>query len=306
MSFAMFVAWVLAGVVAGVLAGLVMKRGGYGLKKDIIFGLVGSIGLSWIFRAIGVFTGSGIVVAAIIAFIGAVIPIVVQRKFWPTESAGEEKADKWWRWGLGATVVAVVAWMTLGPVPQPAATAAVIEDKTYAVTPASVKVQAGIVTGEVTAMKVAERVEKGSDRIVSPAKLTATLTLKNTSANQTVRLIEGKLLYIDAQVTATLTLKNTSANQTVRLIEGKLLYIDAQGQPIKLEDARTEPTLKFATYGSERLDPGQEATQSLDVEFPAEALKAKRLKEIRLELAYIPSPFREETVNFAVSIGAGK
>ena len=277
MSFAMFVAWVLAGVVAGVLAGLVMKRGGYGLKKDIIFGLVGSIGLSWIFRAIGVFTGSGIVVAAIIAFIGAVIPIVVQRKFWPTESAGEEKADKWWRWGLGATVVAVVAWMTLGPVPQPAATAAVIEDKTYAVTPASVKVQAGIVTGEVTAMKVAERVEKGSDRIVSPAKLTATLTLKNTSANQTVRLIEGKLL-----------------------------YIDAQGQPIKLEDARTEPTLKFATYGSERLDPGQEATQSLDVEFPAEALKAKRLKEIRLEFSYIPSPYREETVNFAVSIGAGK
>jgi hypothetical protein len=92
----------------------------------------------------------------------------------------------------------------------------------------------------------------------------------------------------------------------VRLLEGKLRYIDAEGQPIKLEDARTEPTLKFATYGSERLDPGQEAIQSLDVEFPADALKAKRLKEIRLEFAYIPSPYREETVNFAVSIGAGK
>jgi hypothetical protein len=35
-------------------------------------------------------------------------------------------------------------------------------------------------------------------------------------------------------------------------------------------------------------------------------LKAKRLKEIRLEFAYIPSSYREETVNFAVSIGAGK
>src|SRR5256885_16203547 len=101
MSFAMFVAWVLAGVVAGVLAGLVMKRGGYGLKKDIIFGLFGSIGLSWIFRAIGVFTGSGMVVAAIMAFIGAVIPIAVQSKFWPTESVGEGKADKGWRSGLG-------------------------------------------------------------------------------------------------------------------------------------------------------------------------------------------------------------
>jgi hypothetical protein len=58
-------------------------------------------------------------------------------------------------------------------------------------------------------------------------------------------------------------------------------------------------------YGGE-LDPGQDATQSLDVEFPAEALKAKKLKEIRLELAYIPSPYREESVNFIVSIGEGK
>ena len=174
--------------------------------------------------------------------------------------------------------MALVAWMILGPVQQPAATAAAIEEKTYAVTPASVKVKAGIVTGEVTEMKVTERVEKGSDRIVTAAKLTGTLRLKNTSANQTVRLLEGKL-------------------QLYR----------SQGQPIKLEDARTEPTFKFATYGSnERLDPGQEAIQSLDVEFPAEALKAKSLKEIRLEFAYIPSPYREETVNFAVSIGAGK
>jgi len=35
-------------------------------------------------------------------------------------------------------------------------------------------------------------------------------------------------------------------------------------------------------------------------------LKDKRLKQIRLEFAYIPSPYREETVNFAVSIGAAK
>jgi hypothetical protein len=184
----------------------------------------------------------------------------------------------WWRWGLGAALVATVAWMILGPVPQPTATAATIEDKTYPVTPAALKGNAGIVTSEMTDLKVTERVEKGSDRVTTPAKLTGTLRLKNTSANQTVRLLDGKLL-----------------------------YIDAQGAPIKLEDARTEPTLKFTTYGSsDRLDPGQEATQSLDVEFPAEALKANRLKQIRVEFAYIPSPYREETVNFAVSIGAGQ
>jgi hypothetical protein len=80
-------------------------------------------------------------------------------------------------------------------------------------------------------------------------------------------------------------LKNSSSNQTVRLVAGKIQYIDAGGQPIKLEETRTEPTLKFQTYGTDRLDPGQEATQSLDVDFPAEALKAQKLNEIRLELA---------------------
>ena len=32
-------------------------------------------------------------------------------------------------------------------------------------------------------------------------------------------------------------------------------------------------------------------------------VKAKKLKEIHLELAYLPSPYREETVHFSVSIG---
>jgi uncharacterized membrane protein YeaQ/YmgE (transglycosylase-associated protein family) len=272
-----FLTWILAGLLAGLLAGWVVKRGSYGLSWDITLGLVGSIGGSWILRSLGFYPGAGIIATAVVAFIVAVIPIVVQRKFWPTARPIQKK-DKFWRWGLGAALVALVAWMTLGPVQQPAAVAAPIEDKTYAVMPPSVKVKAGIVTGEVTDMKVAERVEKGSDRIVTAAKLTGMLKLKNTSANQTVRLLEGKLR-----------------------------YIDAKGQPIMLEDARTEPAFKFSAYGSsDRLDPGQEAIQSLDVEFPAAALKPNSLKEIRLEFAYIPSPYREETVNFAVSIGAGK
>ena len=272
-----FLTWILAGVLAGLLAGWIVKRGSYGLNWDLTLGLVGSIGGSWLLRSLGFYPGAGIVATAVVAFVVAVIPIVAQRKFFATERAVQKK-DAYWRWGLGAGLVALVAWMTLGPVQQPAAVAAAIEEKTYAVTPASLQMKAGIVTGEVSEMKVAERVEKGSDRIVTAAKLTGMLKLKNTSANQTVRLLDGKLL-----------------------------YIDAQGQPIKLEDGRTEPTFKFVAYGSsERLDPGQEAIQSLDLEFPTEALKDKRLKQIRLEFAYIPSPYREETVNFAVSIGAAK
>ena len=50
--------WVLVGVLAGMLAGLVMKRGGHGLKTDLVLGLVGSIGGSWLFRALGPFRGT--------------------------------------------------------------------------------------------------------------------------------------------------------------------------------------------------------------------------------------------------------
>ena len=216
MSFSMFVTWVLLGVLGGVLAGLVMKRGSHGLKPDIFLGLVGSIGLSWIFRAIGMFPNAGIVAMAFVAFIGAAIAIVAQRKLRPTERSGEANG-RVWRWGIGRRpgrrgrmddsrpVGAAGGHGHLGG-----------RGQDVRVTPAAMKVKAGIVTGEVTGMKVTERVEQGTGRVVSPAKLTAILNLKNSSANQTVRLVTGKIQ-----------------------------YIDAAGQPIKLEDMRTEPMLKF-------------------------------------------------------------
>src|SRR5690242_3073293 len=177
---------------------------------------------------------------------------------------------------VACALAAALAASTVGCSPQQAVAAAVIKDKIYTVTPASVKVQAGMLSGEVTEMKVTERVEEGSGRIASPAKLT------------------GKLV-----------LKNTSSDQTVRLIDAKILYIDNRGNPIKLENDRTEPTIKVASsYGSsDRLDPGQDTTQAVDVDFPVAALKAKNLKDIRLDLSYIPSQFKEEKLSFAVSIG---
>jgi hypothetical protein len=39
------------------------------------------------------------------------------------------------------------------------------------------------------------------------------------------------------------------------------------------------------------------------VDFPADALKAKRLKEIRPELVFLPLSHRAETVYFNVAIG---
>ena len=169
-----------------------------------------------------------------------------------------------------------VAGALLGCAPKAPSTALVIEDKIYAVTPDAMTVRAGIVNAELTEMKVMERVEKESGKIDTPAKLTAKLKLTNGSTDQTVRLISGKMV-----------------------------YIDAQGRPIKVEDARTEPVIRFTSVSSSQLDPGQDSSQSIDVDFPAEALKTKKLKEIRLALVYAPTAYRQETANVAVSIGGG-
>jgi len=178
--------------------------------------------------------------------------------------------------GLTVALGAAAMMLTACTPPVPSAVAAV-NDKVYTVTPDAMKVKAGVVTGEVTEMKVIMRVEAVSGRITAPAKLS------------------GKL-----------SLKNTSADQSVRLLTAKIVYIDLQGKPIALEDNRTEPSIQVGgqSYGAPpRLDPGQESSHNLDAEFPVAALKAKNLREVRLELSFIPSAFKEETLSFKVSIG---
>ena len=170
---------------------------------------------------------------------------------------------------VAAVLAPLAACTPPAPQNQPA-----VNEKTYAVTPAALTVKGSVLTGALTEMKVVERVEDGSGRVDQPARLT------------------GKLV-----------LTNVSKDQSLRLLGGKLLYVDTQGKLIPLEDKRTEPALKVSSsYSQERLDPGQDSSQPVEAEFPAEALKMKRLKEIRLELLYIPSPYRQETMNFGVSI----
>ena len=86
MNVFMFPIMVLGGVLAGWLAGFVMERGGYGLKWDIVLGLAGSAVGSCVFWALGAFPGAGLAVLVVVAFLGAAIPIVVQRQIWPTTS----------------------------------------------------------------------------------------------------------------------------------------------------------------------------------------------------------------------------
>ncbi len=172
-----------------------------------------------------------------------------------------------------ATAIAAAA--LAGCTPATKEKIAVIEDKIYAVAPDQIRIKTGVLLGEVTEMSVVERVEQGTGRVDSAAKL------------------RGKL-----------KLTNGSTDQSVRLLSGRILFIDAQGQIIKLEDSRTDSKISFqGSYNSpDRLDPGNETTQDIDVNFPADALKAKKLKEVRVEIEYLPASYRKETASFNVSV----
>ena len=82
MEFGMFVSWVVVGLLAGGLAWIMMKDGGYGLIGDLMLGTVGSVVMGGIFWALGVSAGGGLFPTAYVAFAGAVIVIVAQRKVW--------------------------------------------------------------------------------------------------------------------------------------------------------------------------------------------------------------------------------
>jgi hypothetical protein len=166
-----------------------------------------------------------------------------------------------------------VAAALVGCTPKTPGVTTVIEDKAYSVTPPAMTVKAGIVVAELTEMKVTERIEKESGSIETPAKLT------------------GKL-----------KLRNSSSDQTVRLISGNIVYVDQRGEPIKVEEARTEAVIRFTSGTSSQLDPGQDTTQSINVDFPANALKAQALKEIRVDLVYAPTAYRRESGKLAVTI----
>jgi uncharacterized membrane protein YeaQ/YmgE (transglycosylase-associated protein family) len=66
------------------LAGFVVNRGGYGLRWDIVLGLVGSIVGGAIYRALAIAPDAGMVSTVILAFLAAAGVIAGQRAMWPT------------------------------------------------------------------------------------------------------------------------------------------------------------------------------------------------------------------------------
>jgi hypothetical protein len=176
----------------------------------------------------------------------------------------------WTMWG-GALAVAVgLAACTQQSTQN---TGPVVEDLTFSLRPAALTTTAPFLSLHLDALKVTQRVEQGTDKVVDPPTLSATLKVRNTSEDHALRLIAGEIR-----------------------------YLDGDGKPIQLAAGREEPRFEFYSYSAERLDPGKEISRDVSLSFPAAALKDKTLREIRLQLDYIPIPYREETVKFPVAL----
>jgi uncharacterized membrane protein YeaQ/YmgE (transglycosylase-associated protein family) len=71
----------IVGGIAGWLAGLLVQGTGFGLIGDIVIGILGALIAGWLFPALGISLtiGGGIIGMIILAFIGAVILLVIVR-----------------------------------------------------------------------------------------------------------------------------------------------------------------------------------------------------------------------------------
>lgn len=155
---------------------------------------------------------------------------------------------------------------------QDQAAAPAIEDKTFSLTPAASPVKISFLTAELKDLQVVERVDRETGKVTDPPKLRARLTVKNSSSDQAALLVSGR---ID--------------------------YVDVEGRPIPLVEGREDTGFTFYGY-QQRLDPGMDSSQDIEVPFPAAALKDRKLRDIGLELSYIPTPYREDRARISVSL----
>ena len=178
---------------------------------------------------------------------------------------------------IAFAVAAVAAALAGCSQKAPEAAAPQISEKVFDLTPGSIKVKSGIVGGELTRMRVTERVEDGTGRVDYGPRLSGRLVLRNLSTDQSV-LVDG----------------------------GKLVFADGADKAIALPSEATPPAIRLGdSYNttSARLDPGQELSRDIDVDFPGEALKPGKLHEIHLQLKYTAAPFKRDLLEFPVAVG---
>jgi hypothetical protein len=178
------------------------------------------------------------------------------------------------------TLALILAILVLGVAAcskeQPGPPTSQIEEKTFTMQPAAAPVRVGFLTGQLTELKVVEQVNRETDEVVQPPRL------------------RGRL-----------ELRNETTDQTARLISGSLEFLDGDGKAIPVASDREAPRFTFYAYSGDRLDPGMKTSHNVDVSFPAAALDGTPLADLRVNITYIPDPYRAETATVPVSLAAG-
>jgi uncharacterized membrane protein YeaQ/YmgE (transglycosylase-associated protein family) len=82
MNAVVFATWIAVGLLTGWLAGIVMKDGGHGLAQDLVLGVLGSSAAIAALMALDSASDAGLFATAFVAFAGAALVIIAQRKIW--------------------------------------------------------------------------------------------------------------------------------------------------------------------------------------------------------------------------------
>jgi hypothetical protein len=173
-------------------------------------------------------------------------------------------------WAVVAAVVVFGVWSQRHA--QSAALAHAVQSKAVALRPTSLPISAGGMTGRLDGLTVITRVDRTTGKLESP----------------------------DLQ--ATLRLRNTTADQAIRLLSGTVEYVDAAGAVIPLTKDEGSSQFSFYPDHQDGLVPGQETSQVIEVPFPLAALKPNALRDIRLHFTYRATPYRSEIVEGRVTI----
>jgi hypothetical protein len=172
------------------------------------------------------------------------------------------------RWGVFAVLVGLTN-ACLG-VSGAYAASLPLAEKVIPLKPSITFVKASFLTGEIQGLRVVERIQPGTGKIVGAPMLEATLTMSNDSRDHAARLLGGKVE-----------------------------YIDGTGQLIPM----TGNNFVFTGRTPDRLDPGQRVSQPIEIAFPPSGLQPHGLREVSLELTYLPMPYETDTVNVPVYLG---
>jgi hypothetical protein len=176
-------------------------------------------------------------------------------------------------WVVGVLALIIAIWGQLHP-PSAAFSPPPVESKTISLQPDSLAVMSGGLSGRLEELRVTERVERKTGKILGGLELKGTLQLKNASSDLVIRPLGGSVE-----------------------------FTDATGAVIPL--AKDQGTTDFSIYVERAtgLKPGEQTSQVIDVPFPAAALDAHRLQAIRLHLTCLSTPYTTLTVTGPVGLG---